>query len=111
MHPVESMEKFPHVRFQAGLSESGRLLHVLDFFFWKDSIQEHSLDIVLLKMPVKGSSHMEHYMKRFESGSGRCHLTEVSPPDLLESFCHPMDLETYWVSNFIALQPTYKPSP
>ena len=53
MHPVESVKKFPYVRFQAGLRESGWLLHVLDFFFRKDSIQECSLDIVLLEMPVK----------------------------------------------------------
>ena len=51
---------------------------------------------------------MKHFMKRFESGSGRCCLTEVSPPDLLESFCHPTDLETYWIADFIVLQSTYK---
>lgn len=104
MHSIESTKKLPYVSFQARLGKSGQLLHVLDFFFGKDSIQEHSLDIVLLETPVKGSGYVENHVKRFKSSSGRCCFTEDSPPDLLESFCHPSNFEVYQISDFIMFQ-------
>ena len=90
--------------FQAGLSESQGLLHVLDFFFRKDAIKEHSFDIVLLEVLVKSGCHMKDNVKRFQLSCGRCHFTEVSPPYLLEAFCHPLNFEACRISNLIMFQ-------
>ena len=59
VHAIESLVEFPDPGLFSWFGEPLGLLHELNFLVRKDAIEESSLDIELLSVPVSGSSDVQ----------------------------------------------------
>ena len=59
LHAINAFHEFHDPRLFAGCFETGRLLHEHHLGFGEDAMKESCFDVVLLDVPIKGSSDMK----------------------------------------------------
>jgi hypothetical protein len=70
LHAIYALFELHYPPLLPWLLEAGRLFHICGLICGKNVVKESSLNIELLKIPVKGGRKMKDNTEGFETGSG-----------------------------------------
>jgi hypothetical protein len=100
-HAIDAFHEFHDPGLFAGCLEAGRLFHKHHFGLRKDTVKKSRFDVILLDVPIEGSSDVKESTEGFESCSGGCSFVVIDAVVLSIALCDITDFVSDDVSGVV----------